>query len=77
MRSRQMSQAAYSDILKSTTMRGKLAEDASIIMHEPNVNDIAKFLFVMSFAMMASQSGTYMNVCTKFFEEKYGWDTQS
>ena len=72
-----MSQAAYSDILKSTTIRGKLAEDASVIMHEPNVRDIGKFLFVMSFAMMASQSGTYMNVCTKFFEEKYGWDTQS
>ena len=35
---------------------------------------MAKFLFVMSFAMMASQSGTYMNVCTPLFIEQYGWE---
>ena len=69
-----MSQATYSDIIQ-TPLRGKLAEDASIIMHEPNKNEIGKFLFVMSFAMMASQSGTYMNVCTTYFKDKDHWDT--
>ena len=69
-----MSQATYTDIIK-TPLRGKLAEDASIIMHEPNQKEIGKFLFVMSFAMMASQSGTYMNVCTTYFKDKDHWDT--
>ena len=71
-----MSQKQYSDMLQSTGgLRGKLAEDASVIMHNPNVKQIAKFLFVMSLGMMASQSGTYMNVCTELFVAKYGWDT--
>ena len=54
--------------------RGKLAEEASTIMHEPNKKQMFKFLFVMSFVMMASQSGTYMNVCTPLFIEQYGWE---
>lgn len=73
-----MSQAAYSDLLKSEKkLRGEAAIEASVIMHTPNTQNIAKFLFVMSFAMMASQSGTYMNVCTPLFEEKYEWEEQS
>ena len=52
-----------------------MAEVASVAMHDPNTKHIGLFLMVMSFAMMASQSGTYMNVCTKLFEEKYNWDT--
>ena len=51
----------------NTVLRGKLAEDASVIMHEPNTTQIGLFLMVMSFGMMASQSGTYMNVCTHLF----------
>ena len=70
-----MTQRQYSEVLKQTTLRGKAAEVASVFMHDPNKANIAKFLTVMSFAMMASQSGTYMNVCTKLFEEKYGWET--
>ena len=58
-------------------MRGQAAIEASVIMHTPNTSNIAKFLFVMSFAMMASQSGTYMNICTPLFEEKYEWTEQS
>ena len=57
----------YQDMLSTGGPRGKLAEDASLIMHEPDMKQMAKFLFVMSFAMMASQSGTYMNVCTPLF----------
>lgn len=52
-----------------------MAEDVSVIMHDPKTEEIGKFLLVMSFAMLASQSGTYMNVCTPLFEEKWNWDT--
>ena len=52
-----------------------MAEDASVIMHDPKTTEIGWFLFVMSLAMLASQSGTYMNVCTPLFEVKYNWDT--
>ena len=31
----------------------------------------------MSVAMLASQSGTYMNVCTPLFIQKYGWEEGS
>ena len=62
-----MSQVQYQEMLSTGGPRGKLAEDASLIMHEPNKTQMAKFLFVMSFAMMASQSGTYMNVCINLF----------
>ena len=62
-----MSQKQYSEMLSTGGLRGKLAEDASLIMHEPNKAQMAKFLIVMSVAMMASQSGTYMNVCTPLF----------
>ena len=48
-------------------LRGKLAVDASTIMHEPNKMQMGNFLLVMSIAMLASQSGTYMNVCTPLF----------
>ena len=57
----------------TTGIRGKLAEDASTIMHSPNMKQMVKFLMVMSVGMMASQSGTYMNVCTPLFNAKYGW----
>lgn len=57
--------------------RGKLAEVASTVMHDPNKKQMAKFLLVMSIAMLASQSGTYMNVCTPLFIQKYGWEEGS
>jgi len=53
-----------------------MAEDVSVIMHDPNTKNISLFLMVMSFAMLASQTGAYMNVCTPLFENKYGWETQ-
>jgi len=46
-------------------------------MHDPNLKHIVTFLFVMSFAMMASTSGNYMNICTPLFQQKYNWDTQT
>lgn len=46
-------------------------------MHDPKISNIATFIFVMSFAMMASSSGQYMSIIIKFMEAKYGWDTQS
>jgi len=53
-----------------------MAEDVSVVMHSPNTKNIGLFLMVMSIAMLASQSGAYMNVCTPLFEAKYGWVTQ-
>ena len=53
-----------------------MAEDASILLHDPNKKNIALFLMVMSFAMLASKAGDYMNVCTPLLEVKYGWLTQ-
>ena len=53
-----------------------MAEDASIILHDPNKKNIALFLMVMSFAMLASKAGDYMNVCTPLLEVKYSWLTQ-
>ena len=53
-----------------------MAEDVSVMMHDPKTAEIGKFVFVMSLAMLASQSGTYMNVCTPLFEQKYNWDTE-
>ena len=50
MRSGAMSQDQYGDTLSVGGLRGKLAEDASTIMHEPNKCQMALFLFVMSFA---------------------------
>ena len=69
-----MSQLQYQDLLSSGGPRGKLAEIASTVMHEPNMKQMTKFLFVMSLAMCASQSGTYMNVCTPLFIAQYGWE---
>lgn len=46
-------------------------------MHDPNMKQMGKFLFVMSLAMMASQSGTYMNICTPLFIAQYGWEEGS
>ena len=54
-----------------------MAETASLFMHDPNKTQMAKFLLVMSIAMLASQSGTYMNVCTPLFIQKYGWEEGS
>jgi MFS family permease len=31
-----------------------MAEDASVVMHDPRTSEIGKFLFVMSLAMLAS-----------------------
>ena len=42
----------------------------------PNKKHLGLFLMVMSFAMMSSQSGTYMNICTSLFEVTFGWETQ-
>ena len=72
-----MSQMQYSDMLSTGGPRGKLAEVASTVMHDPNKVQMAKFLLVMSIAMLASQSGTYMNVCTPLFIQKYGWEEGS
>ena len=77
IRSNRLTQVAYSELLTSTKLRGKAAIDASVIMHTPNTTNIAKFMVVMSFAMMASQSGTYMNVCTPLLTAQYEWsDTE-
>ena len=71
-----LSHSEYSGMLNSMRIQGKMAEDASIILHDPNKKNIALFLTVMSFAMLASKAGDYMNVCTPLFEVKYGWMTQ-
>ena len=70
-----LSHSEYSGMLNSMRIQGKMAEDASIILHDPNKKNIALFLTVMSFAMLASKAGDYMNVCTPLFEVKYGWMT--
>ena len=77
MLSGKLSQSQYSQILATTPIRGKMAVEASILMHDPNVKNIAIFLFVMSFTMMASTTGNYMSVCLSLFKVKYGWETQS
>ena len=64
-------------MLKSTKLRGKAAEDASVFMHDPKFSNMVTFLAVMSFAMMASTSGNYMSIVLKFFEERFNWDTDS
>mmetsp|Transcript_15002 Transcript_15002/g.20364 ORF Transcript_15002/g.20364 Transcript_15002/m.20364 type:complete len:408 (+) Transcript_15002:200-1423(+) len=75
--SRRMSQAQYSEVLKKTKLRGQAALEASVFMHDPNMKNIGTFIAVMSFAMLASTSGNYMSIVIPFFEEKYGWETQS
>ena len=67
LRERKLSQLDYQELLKEGGPRGKLAVDASTKMHEPNMPQMAKFLTVMSLGMVASQAGTYMNVCTPLF----------
>lgn len=77
MRSRQLSQVQYSEVLSQSKLRGPMAVEASVIMHDPNIKQIVLFLMVMCVAQMASQAGTYMNVCTPLFEAKYSWTTES
>ena len=66
----------YSKVLSKSTLRGKDAVHASVIMHDPNVKHLALFIGVMSLGMLASKSGDYMNVCTHLLENKYNWETQ-
>ena len=54
-----------------------MAEDVSVVMHDPNTKNISLFLMVMSIAMLASKTGDYMNLCIPLFEAKYGWETQA
>jgi len=75
LQSHKLSQQDYSEVLKLTKIRGKMAEDVSVVMHDPNKKNIALFLMVMSVAMLASQSGSYMNICTSLFEARYDWVT--
>ena len=70
-----MSHKQYSTLLKTTEVKGRLAEDMSIGMHEPNKKEIINFLIVMSLAMVACMAGQYMNVCSFLFIEKYDWNT--
>lgn len=74
---RRLSQEEYSEVLKKTKIRGKMAEEVSVMMHDPNKKNIALFLMVMSIANMSVASGAYMNICTALFEVKYGWVTQN
>ena len=54
---RSMTHKQYSTLLKTTEVKGRLAEDMSIGMHEPNKKEITNFLIVMSLAMIACMSG--------------------
>jgi MFS family permease len=74
---RRFSQEEYSEVLKKIRIRGKMAEEVSVIMHDPNKKNISLFLMVMSVANMSVAAGAYMNICTALFEVKYGWTTQN